>query len=165
MSPNEMPNENKIAGLEQLVSLIINQDHVANGWLKFLLTIESALVISFAYLVNFLADKDIGFHILLYCLIIAILPAFGIISIRLLNKIIIRELNWQKFWVDGIRALDSDFPRIYSSFREDEKRTESVGESPQGYISKVVNKFSISIIFFWFVIYILVVICRCIGIL
>jgi hypothetical protein len=79
--------------VKHLVDLIINQDHVAQGWLKFQVTVQTGLMLALSYML-----KD-GNILTRYPFFIFIISSFGIIITIFLTSICIHERKWQSFYV------------------------------------------------------------------
>lgn len=78
--------------MDKLVDLVINQDHVAQGWLKFEMTLQAGLIVSLSYLLSLSSAENLrNFG----CLI----PAIGVISTIFLTVVCIHERKWQAFYM------------------------------------------------------------------
>ena len=128
--------------LEQLVALVINQDHVAQGWLKFLITLQAALFAATSYIFAYSRQDQQWFKQIAGLLI----PIIGITTCIPLTLITLRERKWQCWYVQKANALPSKIPQI---FPPDYGRGGNVGEQHLDYISKVVICFSGTIVVFW----------------
>ncbi len=126
--------------LEHLVALIINQDHVAQGWLKFLITLQAALVAAISYLFAF--AKQQSFIMITEMLI----PIIGIATCIPLTLIVLRERKWQCWYVKRVNALPANIPPIFPKKYGCEG---GVDRQHLDYISKIMLWFSSAIIIFW----------------
>ena len=138
--------------LEQLVALTINQDHVVQGWQKFLITIETALAVAFSSLVVFFNRGGIPSWFLK--IFFALLPILGIAAAIVLTVIILIERKWQKWYVQQTQALPPYIPRIFPEMPEDWTPAKSVRELPMDRISKLVLCLTIGIVIFWGVVFV-----------
>jgi len=130
-----------------LVSLITNQDHVTQGWIKFLITIEAGLAVALAFILK--PGNDSTFPDWFTRSVSIIIPALGILAAFILTDIIIRERKWQTWYVQKYKALPNDFPEVFPG---EKGQDVSVDKQPWGYISKRIFWFTVIIILGWLVI-------------
>ncbi|MEK7708691.1 MAG: hypothetical protein AAB376_02910, partial [Pseudomonadota bacterium] len=74
----------------KLMERIEVQSELVNSWTKHLLTTQSALVIAMGFLLN-----STIYNSSLKIFFIFFVPAVGILSARMLKRIIIRQLQWE----------------------------------------------------------------------
>lgn len=93
----------------KLMERIEVQSELVNSWTKHLLTTQSALVIAMGFLLN-----STIYNSSLKIFFIFFVPAVGILSARMLKRIIIRQLQWEGEYIRQIRNLeDYGVPAIF----------------------------------------------------
>jgi len=104
---------NKLYG-QYLVDLVINQDHIAQNFLKFMLTVESALVVAFAFFLRLGPGQISGQELShLRSLAIWLIPVMGIIVAITLTVIIIYERKFQSLYVDKFNRLPGHCDHVF----------------------------------------------------
>jgi hypothetical protein len=102
--------------IEQLVALVMNQDHVAQGFLKFLVSLQGGLAVAFSYFLTLPsrvqpgAAAGVQSRIFLAVLLIA---GFGVISTIALTAIVIHERKWQGWYIQCAHELGAGIPRLF----------------------------------------------------
>ena len=86
-----------------LVSLITNQDQVTKTWVQFLITVEAGLVVAFAFLMK--SEGNGPFPDWFIQTGSSLIPAAGILFAIVLTLIIIRERQWQSWYVQRFTSL------------------------------------------------------------
>ncbi len=134
--------------LEQLVLLIINQDKIAANWVRFLIATESALAVAFAGIANYYSIKNqaAGGDIL----VLLPISVVGIIVTSKFSKIIIRERQWQKWYVQQVQLLTPNSSPIYSCLVGEPKT--KVDDFPAGEISTQLSNMTSLISGLWWLI-------------
>lgn len=97
--------ENATDWAAHLVGLIINQDEVAQGWIKFLVTIEAALVVGLGLVLKIGGEKPGLLEQWFAPWAMGLIPFFGIVVAFILCSIILRERKSQAAYVKKFRQL------------------------------------------------------------
>lgn len=135
--------------IKQLVSLVINQDNVTQGWVKFIITIETALIVVFYYLIVFSMKSDVPNIRWLLNLSLLALPLIGIVTAVALTLIIVRERKWQAWYSKRAGELPAV---IFPIMPEPDKAKQIIREMSVGYISRIVVGLTSVIVLFWIII-------------
>ncbi len=102
----EMSNgENSTDWAAHLVDLIINQDQVAQGWVKFLISIEAALAVGLGFVLKIGAEKPGLLEQRFAPWAMSLIPFFGVVAAIVLCMIIVRERKCQAAYVQKFRQL------------------------------------------------------------
>lgn len=97
-----------------LVNLIINQDHVAQNFLKFMLSAEIALVVAFSFFIRPVMQPDgTVVSMSLASTAMWLIPAMGVIVAILLTLIVLYEKRWQFWYVLKFNELPQRCERIF----------------------------------------------------
>src|SRR5712664_2745878 len=95
---NEMSNsEISTDSGAHLIALVINQDQVIQGWVKFLITIESALAVGLGFILKIGMERAEFKQFTPWAIVL--IPAFGILASIVLCIIIVRERKWTAWYV------------------------------------------------------------------
>lgn len=137
--------------MKQLVSLVINQDNVTQGWVKFIITIETALIVAFYYLVDLFSKRSV-YHLgwIEYALL-SILPLLGLVTAIALTSIIVRERKWQAWYARRASKL----PTVVFKKIRDKDAKRILRSIPKGYISCWIIGLAWAIGIFWVIVCIL----------
>ena len=147
-----MPTEIDIAKL--LVDLVKNQDQVAQKWLEFLIAIEAGLAVALGFSIRPIplasGVNPTELQQLFSNIQLSVLPLFGILFAAALTRIVVRERQWQSFYVARVTALPTLKDKIFPS----EKGNPSLSVSKQnwGKISHIVVALGICISVAWIVV-------------
>jgi len=118
-----------------LIHLIVNQDETAQGWLRFFFTIESALAAAFLFVVT--SGERIPaaprWFAPVMCLVI---PLLGIVLTRALMRIVLRQNQWQIWFIRRFNALPGNADRVFPAGIG---RDGPVEAQPDGYVARVVR--------------------------
>jgi len=128
---------------EYLVNLIVNQDHVALKWLQFLITIEAGLVVALSFLLRPESHQILRFAI--YAI-----PMIGIFVAVALTLIVIRERQWQSFFVNRFNALRGCEGKVFPPGKGTDG---TVSGQPWGHISMITLGLAVIIILIWIVVF------------
>jgi hypothetical protein len=129
----------------QLIHLIINQDTTSQEWLKFFFTIQSALAAAFLFGISVI-DRLQWAPRWFTPTISFIIPFLGIVFARSLTRIVVRQNQWQAWFIQKYNALPGNAGRV---FPEDDRPTFPVREQPDGYATTIVRRLGRFIIFAW----------------
>jgi hypothetical protein len=110
-----------------LVDLIINQDHVAQNWIKFFVTIEAGLAVAFAFAFGQLLPAWFQ------RLAILLIPIMAIALAISLTLIVVRERQWQNLYIKKFNDLPGHSGLVFP-VEADELGSE-VGKPSYGTIS------------------------------
>jgi hypothetical protein len=136
-----------------LIDLIINQDDAAQSWLRFFFTIESALAAAFLLLMN--SGEHVARAPRWFMPAVSLLiPLLGIVFTRALMRIVLRQNQWQIWFIRRYNAL----PGADKVFPSDIGREGAVELQPDGYVSRIVRHIGAWITLAWVIIALLVVI-------
>ncbi|HEY5046587.1 MAG TPA: hypothetical protein VII49_01030 [Rhizomicrobium sp.] len=130
---------------KHLIDLIINQDHVAQNWIKFLLTIQSALSIAYWFLAKTAAGACqplSGYELIALGLLIPFLACTACLTI---TKITVHERRWQAWYVERFKELRKTPHFVFPI------EIGAIAKIPKGYISKVLTGISKAVIAGWIV--------------
>lgn len=123
-----------------LVKLIIDQGHVYQGWVKFLILIESGLFMSLGFILK-IQETVIPIQVLHICFLA--IPIFGIFVVWVLRAIIFREKRWQNYYVSQFAVLNPDvFPK-----------KDVIKEQKIGYISRIIKIITRFLVIGWVIIF------------
>jgi hypothetical protein len=136
-----------------LIDLIINQDDAAQSWLRFFFTIESALAAAFLLVINN-GGHAIGAPRWFVPAVSLLIPLLGVMFTRALMRIVLRQNQWQIWFIRRYSAL----PGADKVFPSDIGREGAVELQPDGYVSRIVRHIGRWITLAWLVIALLVVI-------
>jgi hypothetical protein len=125
-----------------LIDLIINQDHVAQNWIKFLLGIESALAVAHWILAKSAAEAC-AFHGFGLVALSILTPFFGIAAAVTITKIVVHERKWQAWYVNRFVELSQSPDSVFPS------KPGLVRGQPEGYISSVLRNLSAVVVGGW----------------
>jgi hypothetical protein len=92
-------NVNTTEVSKMLVDLVMNQDHVAQNWIKFLITIEAGLAIAFAFAFGRVLPNWFQ------TLAILVIPVMGSALAISLTFIVVRERQWQNHYINKFNAV------------------------------------------------------------
>jgi hypothetical protein len=92
----------------QLLEQIRKQDDLVHSWTKYFLSIQSALAVALAFLINLQSSGDA----LLVKAGLLLLPVLGIATTWYLTNIIVRETQWQGRYITALRRLKG-MPQIW----------------------------------------------------
>ena len=128
-----------------LIHLIVNQDETAQGWLRFFFTIESALAAAFLFVIT--SSERIPaaprWFAPVMCLVI---PLLGIVLTRALMRIVLRQNQWQIWFIRRFNALPGNVDKVFPAGIG---RDGPVEQQPDGYVSRVVRNLGRWITFAW----------------
>ena len=143
-------SELRKTALEQLVALIINQDHVAQGFLKFLISLQGGLAIALSYFFTLplRAPEAAGAQprILLAIVLIAF---FGAASTIALTAMVIHERKWQAWYIQCANKLGNEVPKLFPAENLGSRDIHSQKIDP---IGRVICLMSGAMVIFWIVI-------------
>lgn len=147
---------------DNIVALITNQDHVSQKWIEFLILVESGLFVAFGFLEK---SDDQEFFVLnpLSNIAILLIPILGIVVAHFLTQIIVRERNWQIWYVEQFRKLPVTSKTLFPDSKE---IAEFLKDRSNGFISDKVLTMSWIIIGVWAVVeigllYRIIPLCSC----
>ena len=129
----------------QLIHLIINQDTTAQEWMKFFFTIQSALAAAYLFGLNII-DKLQWAPRWFTPAISFIIPFLGIIFARSLTKIVVRQNQWQAWFIQKYNAMPGNAGVV---FPRDDSPEHPVARQPDGYATIIVRRLNRFIIFTW----------------
>jgi hypothetical protein len=132
----------------QLVHLIINQDTTSQEWMKFFFTIQSALAAAYLFGIN-VVDKLQWAPGWFTPAISFIIPFLGIVFARSLTRIVVRQNQWQSWFIQKYNALPGNTGAV---FPLDDGRIVPVPDQPDGYATVIVRRLNRFVIFAWTVI-------------
>jgi hypothetical protein len=112
---------------KMLVDLVMNQDHVAQNWIKFLITIEAGLAIAFAFAFGRVLPNWFQ------TLAILVIPVMGGALAISLAFIVVRERQWQNHYINRFNILPGLSGVVFPT-RADELGSD-VGKTGLGAIS------------------------------
>jgi hypothetical protein len=122
-----------------LVDLIKNQDQVGQKWIEFLIAIETGLVVALGFLVRTPPAQSL--RPLLY-----MIPGLGILAALALTLIVVRERQWQAWYVGRFNDLPPYKGKVFPTDKC------SIGTQALGCISWIVILFSCVIALGWVVV-------------
>jgi hypothetical protein len=128
-----------------LVHLIINQDTTSQEWMKFFFTIQSALAAAYLFGIN-VVDRLQWAPRWFTPAISFIIPFLGIIFARSLTRIVVRQNQWQAWFIQKYNALPGNADSV---FPKDDKPIVSVSDQPDGYATTIVRRLGRFIVFTW----------------
>jgi hypothetical protein len=128
-----------------LVHLIINQDTTSQEWMKFFFTIQSALAAAYLFGLN-IVDRLQWAPRWFTPAISFIIPFLGIIFARSLTRIVVRQNQWQAWFIQKYNSLPGNADTV---FPKDDKPIFSVADQPDGYATTIVRRLGRFIIFTW----------------
>jgi hypothetical protein len=135
-----------------LIHLIVNQDETAQGWLRFFFTIESALAAAFLFIVTSAERLQSAPHWFAPAMSLLI-PLLGIILTRALMRIVLRQNQWQIWFIRQFNALPGNVDKVFPAGIGEDGPVE---RQPDGYVSRIVRNLGRWITFAWIVIALLV---------
>src|SRR5882672_11957222 len=138
-------SEQAVEALRHFVTLVINQDHVAQGWLKFLITLQAGLVAGISYLFSIATGRPPWF----VNLSAVGIPLIGILTTIALTLVTLQERKWQCWYAHQANSLPGATTLI---FPVDYGCTGDIAEQHLDYISRVVILLAITLIMFWTII-------------
>jgi hypothetical protein len=129
----------------QLVHLIINQDTTSQEWMKFFFTIQSALAAAYLFGIN-VVDKLQWAPRWFTPAISFIIPFLGIVFARSLTRIVVRQNQWQAWFIQKYNALPGHAGVV---FPQDDSPVAPVADQPDGYATIIVRRLGRFVIFTW----------------
>jgi hypothetical protein len=129
----------------QLIQLIINQDTTAQEWMKFFFTIQSALAAAYLFGLNVI-DKLQWAPRWFTPAISFIIPFLGIVFARSLTRIVVRQNQWQAWFIQKYNAMPDNTGVV---FPRDDSPEHPVSHQPDGYATVIVRRLNRFIIFTW----------------
>jgi hypothetical protein len=148
-APPAPPSEVELAKL--LVDLVKNQDLVAQKWLEFLVLTQSGLAVALGFLARPQATTsgsvDNAYSRLAADTPLLLIPILGIVFAIALAFIVIRERQWQSYYVRRATALSSIRGRIFPVNKDDAK-SPPAGQ-PWGVISRLVVGLAFVLVSVW----------------
>jgi hypothetical protein len=129
----------------QLIHLIINQDTTSQEWMKFFFTIQSALAAAYLFGIN-VVDRLQWAPRWFTPAISLIIPFLGIVFARSLTRIVVRQNQWQAWFIQKYDALPGNAGMV---FPRDDSAPMPVGQQPDGYATTIVRRLGRFIIFTW----------------
>jgi hypothetical protein len=129
----------------QLIHLIINQDTTSQEWMKFFFTIQSALAAAYLFGLN-VVDRLQWAPRWFTPAISFIIPFLGIVFARSLTRIVVRQNQWQAWFIQKYNTLPGNTGMV---FPQDDSATMPVADQPDGYATKIVRRLGRFIIFTW----------------
>jgi hypothetical protein len=135
-----------------LIQMIIDQDETAQGWLRFFFTIESALAAAFLFLITS-ADRFPAAPRWFTPAMCLVIPLLGIVLTRALMRIVLRQNQWQIFFIRRYNAIPGNAEKVFPSGIGQEGGVEG---QPDGYVSRIVRNFGRWITAAWIVIALIV---------
>jgi uncharacterized membrane protein YhdT len=135
-----------------LIQLIVNQDETAQAWLRFFFTIESALAAAFLFVIT--SGERIPsaprWFAPAMCLLI---PLFGIGITRALMRIVLRQNQWQIWFIRRFNALPGHADKVFPASIG---RDGPVEVQPDGHVSRIMRNLGRWISLAWIVVALLV---------
>lgn len=128
-----------------LVHLIINQDTTSQEWMKFFFTIQSALAAAYLFGLNII-DRLQWAPRWFTPAISFIIPFLGIVFAMSLTSIVVRQNQWQAWFIQKYNALPGNADAV---FPKDNKPIVSVGDQPDGFATRIVRRLERFIVFTW----------------
>ena len=99
-----------------LVNLVINQDHVAQNWIKFLVTVQAGLAFVFAFFIK-APEVSPGLSVGVARMIMVCVPLMGLLSSISLTLIVVQERKWQAWYISKFNEIPGNngvvFPANY----------------------------------------------------
>ena len=135
-----------------LIRLIVNQDDASHSWLRFFFTIESALAAAFLLVVN-ITERIPGAPRWFAPAMSLIIPLLGIVFTRALMRIVLRQNQWQIWFIRKFNAMPGNAEKV---FPDGIGRNGPVEQQPHGYVSRIVRNLGRWITFAWLIIALLV---------
>lgn len=137
--------------LEQLVALIINQDHVAQGFLKFLMSLQGGLAIALSYFLTLplRTQPNVPGAESRIFLAVILIASFGIVSTVALTAMVIHERKWQGWYIQCANDLGAEIPQIFPSENLGSRSIHSQRVDP---IGRTICLMSAALAFLWILI-------------
>jgi hypothetical protein len=138
-----------------LVDLIINQDQVAQGWVKFLISIEAALAVGLGFVLKIGGEKPGFLEQRFAPWAMGLIPFFGVVAAIILCMIIVRERKCQAAYVQKFRQFQGVEPpgRLAELF----PTNEDINTQGLGFISSRIMAFTTLIALGWVIVFIALV--------
>jgi hypothetical protein len=138
----------QVAGTDHgshLIHLIINQDTTSQEWMKFFFTIQSALAAAYLFGINIVDHLQWAPRWFTPC-ISFIIPLLGIVFARSLTKIVVRQNQWQAWFIQKYNAMSGNAEMV---FPNDDGPMLPVSRQPDGYATKIVRRLGRFIMLTW----------------
>jgi hypothetical protein len=137
-----------------LIALITNQDQVSQGWLKFLITLESGLAVGFGFILKLKPAEIPSPKSFLFALAEFMIPLFGIAVSVAGSLIVVRERKWQVWYLKQFKAVyqhtaNPARPQVFPEAKD------LIGRQEMGYVSKVVVGSAVAVGLAWFAVLVL----------
>ena len=129
----------------QLIHLIINQDTTSQEWMKFFFTIQSALAAAYLFGLNVIDRLQWAPHWFTPTISL-IIPFLGIVFARSLTRIVVRQNQWQSWFIQKYNAMPGNAGQV---FPEDDRPIYPVREQPDGYATTIIRRLNRFVIFAW----------------
>jgi hypothetical protein len=104
-----MSEVTKDKAFDRAVDLVINQDHVIQKWTGRYIAVQTSLSVAMATLLSW-KGADLGFVAILLSVLIG---GIAIILSCKMTKIIKREYEWQKEYVEMVKRTEGENPLLY----------------------------------------------------
>jgi hypothetical protein len=137
-----------------LVDLIINQDEIAQGWIKHLISIEAALAVGLGFVLKIGGEHPGILEARFLPWALSLIPMFGIAAAAILCIIIVRERKSQAAYIVKFNALIGGTPQpAGDSFSIFPKNSE-IKSMRFGYISRRIMLFVVLVGIFWAIVFV-----------
>ena|SRR6266571_4293134 len=148
-------DENATDWAAHLVELIINQDEIAQGWIKFLITIEAGLAVGLGFVLKIGGEKPGLLEQRFAPWAMGLIPFFGIAAALILCSIILRERKCQAAYVKKFRQLQGVEPP--GTLTELFPTNQDINDQGIGFISSRVIALTVAIAIGWVIVFIALV--------
>jgi hypothetical protein len=130
-----------------LIDLFKHCDTLIQGWLKTLITIQSALAVAFIFLLKDLAATPSPLPFWFTLILGLLVPALGILSALVVSDMMSREFTWQAWFRDSYNLLCDWDKAVFPSASK--TRTEPDQQSP-GHVLRRLHFVCRSLAVVWF---------------